>query len=517
VALETIYETIVGGGADVFLLDTSGATVNPASSGNRKRAVKITLTQATVVDAVIWQLYQSGTVAQLRGAIYADNAGVPGALIALGIDVTQPRQSAGPQPLPLVAPVTLQPGSYWATAHLGTGELYPYNPPGALAGGFRYNDDAWSDGSTDPFGASTAFATNGVALGLGRKREVSVVGGTLNHEWFAQTVGSPVSGGVALYAGRYSLVAPTLITHVAFVCPRYQPGVSVRLAVYARRAEADGYPGALLGQTAELVDPKPGVHVLPLVAPVTAPAGAYYGMLHASGALIFGALRSDVPGVDDVFYASDAYADGPAAVAPFPPTTLLGFPVIALISDDPFRIDSLTPSSSHTSGGIEVAIDGAGFEEGSVVTFGGVIVESTFVSSARILAIAPARSAGQVVVTVRLPPWGDVRQANFTYETAAITSLEPTSAAPTTTLAVHGRWFFEGAVVLVGGVQVPTTRVSSTELMASVPPLEPGTYDVQVMNVAPGYSETLTLPGALQVTAPAEVLSAGPLVLYVVS
>jgi hypothetical protein len=68
------------------------------------------------------------------------------------------------------------------------------------------------------------------------------------------------------------------------------------------------------------------------------------------------------------------------------------------------------PTSGLVSGGTEVAVGGAGFQEGTTVTFGGLAARHVrLINSRAMYVIAPAHAAGDVEVVVTNP---DGRSAN---------------------------------------------------------------------------------------------------------
>jgi subtilisin family serine protease len=93
----------------------------------------------------------------LRGVIYADSGGSPGALVAVGTEVSYRGDvnGSGWFELPLDVPVRLSPGTYWlgfitgaATEGLG----YAYD---SVAGGRAYNANTLAGGPSNPFGSAT--------------------------------------------------------------------------------------------------------------------------------------------------------------------------------------------------------------------------------------------------------------------------------------------------------------------------------------------------------------------------
>jgi hypothetical protein len=93
-------------------------------------------------------------------------------------------------------------------------------------------------------------------------------------------------------------------------------------------------------------------------------------------------------------------------------------------------INSLTPNSGSTAGGVTVTIAGRNFVPGVQVTFGGVAATVTAASTTSISVLTPAHSAGAVNVTVSNPDGGTSTLASaFTYVAPAnfAISISPSS------------------------------------------------------------------------------------------
>ncbi|MGA7785525.1 MAG: IPT/TIG domain-containing protein, partial [Candidatus Acidiferrales bacterium] len=161
----------------------------------------------------------------------------------------------------------------------------------------------------------------------------------------------------------------------------------------------------------------------------------------------------------------------------------------------------LVPSSAIVGGaGFTLTVNGTGFVNGSVVSFGGANRVTTFVNSTQVTAailagdIATA-GAPAVVVTNPAPGGGASNAVNFTVNNPApvITPpLVPSSAivgGAGFTLTVNGTGFVNGSVVSFGGANRVTTFVSSTQVTAAILAADiatVGTPAVVVTNPAPG-------------------------------
>ena len=187
---------------------------------------------------------------------------------------------------------------------------------------------------------------------------------------------------------------------------------------------------------------------------------------------------------------------GPSAAVPF--TVTARTPVAA----------SLSPSSASSGdAGFTLTVNGANFQAGSVVTWGGSALSTTFVSSSRLTAAVPASciaGAASVSVTVRTPMSGAsaiTAALAFTVSAAApvLTSLSPaTKAAGSASflLIVSGAKLTRSVVINWNGVPLPTGIFSSTVLTAQISADKIASAGTAVV--------TLTNPGA---KAPSNALS----------
>jgi len=87
------------------------------------------------------------------------------------------------------------------------------------------------------------------------------------------------------------------------------------------------------------------------------------------------------------------------------------------------------------------------------------------------------------------------------------------SASPMTfnpgsaTVVVTGAQFISGAQVLMNGVPMPTTFNGGTQLTASIDPTEPGNFDLQVLNPAPGPATSADLIASVNGTPPTPIVN----------
>ncbi|GAB7042655.1 MULTISPECIES: IPT/TIG domain-containing protein [Catenuloplanes] len=141
-------------------------------------------------------------------------------------------------------------------------------------------------------------------------------------------------------------------------------------------------------------------------------------------------------------------------------------------------------TSGPTHRATPVTITGTSLGDITALTVGGVRVGFTKVSATQVKATFPARAAGAYEVRVTGP--GGVSDAlTFTYVTPpkpVISSLSATTgtAGRSITITIGGTSFGDATALTLGGTRIAFTKVSGTELRATLPGRVAGTYDVQV-------------------------------------
>jgi hypothetical protein len=93
----------------------------------------------------------------LKGVIYSDSGGSPGALVAVGTEVTYRGDTNGSGwfDLPLAVPASLKPGAYWLgfiTGATTEGMGYAYDN---VANSRAYDANTFASGPSNPFGSAT--------------------------------------------------------------------------------------------------------------------------------------------------------------------------------------------------------------------------------------------------------------------------------------------------------------------------------------------------------------------------
>jgi hypothetical protein len=161
---------------------------------------------------------------------------------------------------------------------------------------------------------------------------------------------------------------------------------------------------------------------------------------------------------------------------------------------------SLNPSSATQDGpGFTMTVNGSGFVLGSNVTWNGVDIVTTFISSNVLKATVPAGDLTNVVpvsVGVTNPGGAQSNTLLFTINpktippSATITNLAPSSAivgSGSFTLTVTGSGIVSGATVDWNGAPLASTFDSATQITATVPASDiSAVIPVQVTVVNPG-------------------------------
>ena len=165
-------------------------------------------------------------------------------------------------------------------------------------------------------------------------------------------------------------------------------------------------------------------------------------------------------------------------------------------------LTSLSPASATAGGAaFNLAVNGTGFVNGSVVNWNGTARTTTYVSATQLRAAITAldiASGGTAQVTVfnPAPGGGTSTTGAFTINASnpvpSISSLSPSSATKggaAFSLTVSGSGFINGSVVNWNGAARTTTYVSATQLKAAITAADltsTGTAQLTVFNPAPG-------------------------------
>ena len=176
-------------------------------------------------------------------------------------------------------------------------------------------------------------------------------------------------------------------------------------------------------------------------------------------------------------------------------------------------LTGVSPVSGSIAGGTSVTLTGTNFLAPCTVDFGGAAGTAVAVpSSTTITTTTPAHAAGPVTVTVNCGGGGASLPGGFTFNSApTITSFNPVSGLPGTTVTITGAGFQSGATVSFGSVAgTNVTFLSATTLRADVPNMPAGPVSITVTN-----PDTLsaTASGFLVLAVAIPLMSRGMLVL----
>jgi hypothetical protein len=204
--------------------------------------------------------------------------------------------------------------------------------------------------------------------------------------------------------------------------------------------------------------------------------------------------------------ASDVITAGSVAVTvttPAPGGGTSGAATFTITSANPVpSVSSLAPSTAIAGGGaFLLMVVGTNFIASSTVTWNGATLPTTYVSATQLTAQVPANdvsSAGTALVAVTNPaPGGGVSgNATFTIVSAnpvpGLSDLSPISAIAgggAFALTVDGSSLIATSAVYWNGIELPTTYVSDTQLIAQVPAadiLTAGSASVTIVSPGPG-------------------------------
>jgi large repetitive protein len=154
-------------------------------------------------------------------------------------------------------------------------------------------------------------------------------------------------------------------------------------------------------------------------------------------------------------------------------------------------VSGVDPDSGPTTGGTRVTVEGAGFDAGATVTFGGAAgADLQVLSDTRIEVVTPASLPGPVdVVVTNSDGQSGTLAGGFTYIytglAPSVSSVKPSSgpAGGGRRVTIHGANFAAGATVTFGSATAADiVVVSGTQIIAITPPHAPGAADVTVRN-----------------------------------
>jgi hypothetical protein len=155
----------------------------------------------------------------------------------------------------------------------------------------------------------------------------------------------------------------------------------------------------------------------------------------------------------------------------------------------PPTIATVTPNTGPGSGGTSVRINGAGFQVGATVSFGGSSAPTaTVLSPTDIDVVAPLGADGPVAITIVNPDGQSVTLNNaFTYVAPPNPVQVTPSSGPTTggtQITITGTFFRTGATVEIGpnACQSVSVQMGGTSLTCTTPTGASGPVAVKVTN-----------------------------------
>lgn len=133
---------------------TTGADSIASGSGDEKFVIQVSSPGAIIVAKLVVRLVSAGSLRNIRGIIYANSGGAPGALVAAGTDVGISSLNNGTDiDLPFSAPQNLSLLDYWIGVHSDRAATF-----GALngAGSTIYGGDEYT-ATDNPFGTPSTY------------------------------------------------------------------------------------------------------------------------------------------------------------------------------------------------------------------------------------------------------------------------------------------------------------------------------------------------------------------------
>jgi len=133
-------------------------TINSSFAANNKICTRWKAATSGTITELVARLNSGGT-GKVKGVVYADNAGVPGALLGEGTEYTI--DSLGQWTLDIPDVSVTGDTYYWLGYIVGTAAVdwYRSNDNNGYTNQTAYNADTYSDGAADPFGTVGAYYT----------------------------------------------------------------------------------------------------------------------------------------------------------------------------------------------------------------------------------------------------------------------------------------------------------------------------------------------------------------------
>jgi hypothetical protein len=291
-----------------FGYPTVGASWGVFGSGV-KAVNRFALTEAGSISKL--SIYADGNggptgTGVMKGVVYADAGGQPGALLATSNEVSiASGAAAGWRDLVFGAPVSLSAGNYFVGVLVGGTANVIRETYDVQTGIMRYNADAYADGASNPYGTATTF-NNKMSLYATYTTAAKTFGyATVGASW-------GVFGSGIKAVNRFPLTEAGRVNKLSIYVDGNGGPSGTGMMKGIIYADAGGQPGALLATSNEIsitAGAAGGWRDLVFGSPVSLSAGRYFlGVLVGGTGNVIRETYDAETGI--MRYDADAYADG---------------------------------------------------------------------------------------------------------------------------------------------------------------------------------------------------------------
>lgn len=374
--------------------------------------------------------------------------------------------------------------------------------PATTAGASPYSF-YFADLSATVPGVDVAYVSDDRTTAGGIQKWSLVAGSWVSNGTIAGTATATIRGLNGSTTGTAVSLAASSVGSLFFLTDNAGYNAAPSLSALPTAVATAGTNTAFRGVAFAPVAPAPAVASF---APASGPVGTTVtitgtNFTNASAVTLNGAPITGFTVVDATtitFVVPAGAASGPVGV-----TTTGGTGVstgtFTVIAPNPTpAISSLAPATAVAgSGAFTLTLTGTGFYSGSVVSFNGTNLTTTFVSATQLTAAVPASAiatAGSyaVAVTNAAPGGGTSAATNFTVTVPAptIASFTPTTGGPGTTVTITGTNFTGATAVRIGSFAVTNYTVVSATSITLVLPGGTGSVNGFLTVVTPGGTAT---------------------------
>ncbi len=176
------------------------------------------------------------------------------------------------------------------------------------------------------------------------------------------------------------------------------------------------------------------------------------------------------------------------------------------------QVTKITPETGPTAGGIQIQIEGYGFQQGINVKIGDSILQNLFFTPILLKGTLPAGASGPADISL-INPDGEmiILKKAFTYVPPPKIDQVYPDISPltlTSTIRIIGSGFIKVPYVQIGGVSaLKVTYISSESLEVGIFNNSVGPQDILVVNPD---GQRFILPGGLTIVAPPKIKSISP-------